>query len=80
VNRRLPEVMVDAYARVAALATEQGVDLHAAALMVAVCRIARAMALRGLDPKPPGSRIRPGSRRRSRRARPWSLLPTSCWR
>jgi glutamate dehydrogenase (NAD(P)+) len=50
VNRRLREVMVDAYARVAALAKEQGVDLRQAALMVAVSRVARAKALRGLYP------------------------------
>jgi glutamate dehydrogenase (NAD(P)+) len=50
VNRRLRQVMVDAYQRVAALAVEHGVDLRTAALMVGVSRVARAKALRGLYP------------------------------
>jgi len=50
VIRRLRQVMVDAYRRVAALAKEQGVDLRTAALMVGVSRVARAMGLRGLYP------------------------------
>ncbi|HEY7678214.1 MAG TPA: Glu/Leu/Phe/Val dehydrogenase [Candidatus Methylomirabilis sp.] len=50
VNRRLRDVMVDAYARVAGMARDAQVDLRTAALMVAVSRVARAKALRGLYP------------------------------
>ena len=50
VNRRLRDVMVDAYARVAALARDEQADLRTAALMVAVARVAQAKTLRGLYP------------------------------
>jgi len=50
VNRRLRDVMVDAYARVAALARDEKADLRTAALMVAVARVAQAKSLRGLYP------------------------------
>ncbi|HYB75124.1 MAG TPA: Glu/Leu/Phe/Val dehydrogenase [Candidatus Sulfotelmatobacter sp.] len=50
VNRRLRDVMVGAYARVAGVARDAQVDLRTAALMVAVSRVAQAKALRGLYP------------------------------
>jgi glutamate dehydrogenase (NAD(P)+) len=50
VYRRLRAVMVDAYARVTALARNEKVDLRTAALMVAVSRVAQAKSLRGLYP------------------------------
>ena len=50
INRRLQEVMVDAFQRVHAMAQEQKVSLRVAALMLAVKRVADAMRLRGLYP------------------------------
>ena len=50
INRRLQEVMVDAFQRVYAMARERKVSLRTAALMLAVKRVADAMRLRGLYP------------------------------
>ncbi len=50
VNHRLRDVLLGAHARVAALVKEEGVDLRVAVLLVAISRVARAKALRGLYP------------------------------
>ncbi|HYB75125.1 MAG TPA: Glu/Leu/Phe/Val dehydrogenase [Candidatus Sulfotelmatobacter sp.] len=50
INRRLQEIMVDAFQRVYAMAREQQVSMRTAALMLAVKRVADAMRLRGLYP------------------------------
>ncbi len=50
INRRLQEIMVDAFQRVHAMAREHKVSMRTAALMLAVKRVADAMRLRGLYP------------------------------
>jgi glutamate dehydrogenase (NAD(P)+) len=50
INRRLQEIMVEAFQRVQALAQDHQVSLRVAALMLAVKRVADAMRLRGLYP------------------------------
>jgi glutamate dehydrogenase (NAD(P)+) len=50
INRRLQEIMVDAFQRVYAMARERKVSMRTAALMLAVKRVADAMRMRGLYP------------------------------
>lgn len=49
-NRKLDNVLTTAYARVAELGREEGVDLRTAAYILGIRRVAEAVRLRGFFP------------------------------